>query len=108
MVGPHDFRTPYLATGRIHHPNVVEVYDVGEQGQCACLVMELLRGESLQARLERGPLRVHEAVALLLPAMHSVVAAHRVGVIHRDLKPANIFLSRLNEQLRIAVDRCAG
>jgi serine/threonine-protein kinase len=78
--------------GRIDHPNVVDVYDVGEDGDCGYLVMELLHGESLRARLERGPLQVAEAVDLLLPAMRGVAAVHQAGVIHRDLKPDNIFL----------------
>jgi serine/threonine protein kinase len=81
-----------LAAGRIDHPNVVDVYDVGEEGSCAYLVMELLHGEPLRARLERGRLESSEAIELLSPALSGVSAAHRAGVIHRDLKPDNIFL----------------
>jgi serine/threonine protein kinase len=81
-----------LAAGRIDHPNVVDVYDVGQEGVCAYLVMELLHGESLRGRLERGRLESSEAIDLLLPALRGVSAAHRAGVIHRDLKPDNIFL----------------
>jgi eukaryotic-like serine/threonine-protein kinase len=81
-----------LAAGRIDHPNVVDVYDVGEEGACAYLVMALLHGEALRARLDRGRLGSSEAIDLLLPALRGVSAAHRVGVIHRDLKPDNIFL----------------
>ena len=78
--------------GRIDHPNVVNVFDLGQEGECGYLVMELLHGEALRARLERGPLQVAEAVDMLLPAMRGVAAVHRAGVIHRDLKPDNIFL----------------
>ena len=81
-----------LAAGRIDHPNVVDVYDVGREGECAYLVMELLHGEALRARLDRGRLESSEAIDLLLPALRGVSAAHRAGVIHRDLKPDNIFL----------------
>lgn len=81
-----------LAAGRIDHPNVVDVYDVGQEGPCAYLVMELLHGEALRARLDRGRLGSGEAIDLLLPALRGVSAAHRAGVIHRDLKPDNIFL----------------
>jgi serine/threonine-protein kinase len=81
-----------LAAGRIDHPNVVDVYDVGEEGPCAYLVMALLHGEALRARLDRGRLGSSEAIDLLLPALRGVSAAHRAGVIHRDLKPDNIFL----------------
>jgi serine/threonine-protein kinase len=81
-----------LAAGRIDHPNVVDVYDVGQEGVSAYLVMELLHGEALRARLDRGRLGSSEAIDLLLPALRGVSAAHRAGVIHRDLKPDNIFL----------------
>jgi serine/threonine protein kinase len=81
-----------LAAGRIDHPNVVDVYDVGQEGVSAYLVMELLHGEALRARLDRGRLDSREAIDLLLPALRGVSAAHRAGVIHRDLKPDNIFL----------------
>jgi eukaryotic-like serine/threonine-protein kinase len=78
--------------GRIDHPNVVDVYDIGQQGEQAYLVMELLRGEALRERLLRGRLGIAEAVDLLLPAMHGVSAVHQAGVVHRDLKPDNIFM----------------
>jgi serine/threonine protein kinase len=81
-----------LAAGRIDHPNVVDVYDVGQDGVCAYLVMELLHGEALRARIDRGRLESSEAIDLLLPALKGVSAVHRAGVIHRDLKPDNIFL----------------
>jgi serine/threonine-protein kinase len=80
--------------GRIDHPNVVDVYDVGEEGDGGYLVMELLRGEALRARFARGPLQVTELTDLLLPAMRGVSAVHQAGVIHRDLKPDNIFLCK--------------
>jgi serine/threonine protein kinase len=80
------------ATARIDHPNVVDVYDVGTQDGSVYLVMELLYGESLAERLDRGSLEQTEAVALLMPALRAVAAAHAQGVIHRDLKPDNIFL----------------
>jgi eukaryotic-like serine/threonine-protein kinase len=77
---------------RVDHPNVVDVYDVGQEGPCWYLVMELLHGESLRFRLRRELLEIGTVVDLLLPAMRGVAAVHRAGIIHRDLKPDNIFL----------------
>jgi serine/threonine-protein kinase len=87
------FRREALAAGRINHPNVVTIFDVVEHQGSACMVMELLDGEMLSDRLVRtGPLPFVEAVAIMLPAMRGVAAAHAQGVIHRDIKPHNIFL----------------
>jgi serine/threonine-protein kinase len=87
------FRREALAAGRINHPNVVTIFDVVEHQGSACLVMELLSGETLADKMKRtGPMAFVEAVAIMLPAMRGVAAAHRHGVIHRDLKPDNIFL----------------
>jgi serine/threonine-protein kinase len=80
------------ATARINHPNVVDIYDVGQQGRSIYLVMELLHGETLRARMRHGPMLPAECIALLMPALRGVAAAHSHGVIHRDLKPDNIFL----------------
>jgi serine/threonine protein kinase len=80
------------AAARVSHRNVVDVYDVVSDGDAICLVMELLVGEPLSAWIERGGHALHELVALLLPAMQGVAAAHAAGVVHRDVKPENIFL----------------
>lgn len=78
----------------IDHPNVVDIYDVGEHQDGLFLVMEYLRGRSLaEVMAERGRLDPAELIALLVPAMRGVHAAHLAGVIHRDLKPDNIILS---------------
>jgi serine/threonine-protein kinase len=82
------------AAGRINHPNVVDVYDVGQHDDSFFLVMEFLQGEPLTAALDRRDLSIGEVIDLLLPAMRGVAAAHRGGVVHRDLKPDNIFLCR--------------
>ncbi len=80
---------------RIHHPNIVNVTDVGVIEGLPCLIMEYLEGEPLQALFKREKLiPVSRLVDLLLPVIAAVHAAHNQGVIHRDLKPANIFLAR--------------
>lgn len=81
------------AAGRIHHPNVVDIYDVVEHEGATYLVMELLHGEPLSAVLARERrLSVAETVAIGIELARGVEAAHRDGVIHRDLKPANLFV----------------
>jgi serine/threonine-protein kinase len=82
------------ATGRIDHPNVVDVYDVGEHDGAPFLVMELLQGETLTRGLERGALKIPDIIRMVVGAIDGVAAAHREGVIHRDIKPDNIFLCR--------------
>jgi serine/threonine protein kinase len=83
------------AAARVRHPHVVDVTDVGVEDGVPYLVMELLDGEDLAAKLRReGPLPVTEALDLLLPVMAAVDAMHAAGVVHRDLKPENLFLSR--------------
>jgi eukaryotic-like serine/threonine-protein kinase len=79
--------------GSVEHPNIVDIYDVGEHHGGLFLVMEYLPGRPLsELILERGRLDPHELIPLLVPAMRGVHAAHLAGVIHRDLKPENIIL----------------
>jgi serine/threonine-protein kinase len=78
--------------GRLDHPNIVNVFDAGFHSGSAFLVMELLRGESFESWLRRGPHPPGNCLGLLMPALRGVAAAHAAGVIHRDLKPDNIFL----------------
>jgi serine/threonine-protein kinase len=82
------------AAGRVHHPNVVDVYDVGREAGVPFLVMELMRGEPASAMIGDKALPPAFVVDLLMPAMRGIHAAHELGVIHRDLKPENIFVCR--------------
>lgn len=82
-------------SAKLHHPNVITVYDVGEEpGVGPFLAMEYVDGESLSSLLKRGPLAPAEAFELLLQAREALETAHRVGIIHRDLKPENFMVSR--------------
>jgi serine/threonine-protein kinase len=75
------------------HPGILDVKEVVAVGEDVLLVMDLLQGESLGARLGRvGRLEVGEAIAILLPLLDATIAAHARGVVHRDLKPENVFL----------------
>ena len=78
----------------IRHPNIVDVVDLGQDGETYFLVMELLEGETLGARLERVRRIEPEALASILRECASALnAAHQRGMVHRDLKPENIFLA---------------
>ncbi|MEM9193097.1 MAG: protein kinase [Myxococcota bacterium] len=80
------------ATVRIDHPNCIQVIDAGVQDNKPWLALELLEGETLATRLERGPLALGETIDILTQAAAGVAASHRQGVVHRDLKPSNLFL----------------
>ncbi|WP_242360282.1 protein kinase [Anaeromyxobacter sp. SG17] len=76
----------------LSHPNVVTLFDFGRAPAGPFLVLELLRGETLGARLARGPLPPREAMRVALEIARGVAHAHASGVVHRDLKPGNVFL----------------
>jgi serine/threonine protein kinase len=79
---------------RITHPNVCRVFDCDSDGDIQFLTMELLRGQTLEERLqERGALVGHELDALVRQLCAGLKAAHDAGVLHRDLKPANVLLT---------------
>ena len=85
-------REARVAAG-VNHPNVCQVYEVGEHDGALFVAMELLEGESLSARLARGPLPLPEAGAVALGCLAGLEALHREGIVHRDLKPSNVFLT---------------
>jgi len=89
----HRFMQEARAAARIRHPNVVDVYDVGEQDGCLFMVMELLEGETFGDFLERSGVPIAEAIRHLLAAMRGVAAAHAAGITHRDIKPENVFIA---------------
>jgi tetratricopeptide (TPR) repeat protein len=81
------------AVARLDHPAIVTVFDVGTCPAGPYLVMELLRGETLQRRLEKGALPADESLRVAEEMARALAHAHHRGVLHRDLKPANIFLT---------------
>ena len=89
------FQNEAASTGRIHHVNVVTIYESGQADDgTPYIAMEFLEGESLaQALTRRGPLPVAEVAEILQQAARGLNAAHKLGIIHRDLKPDNIFLT---------------
>jgi len=89
----------------VRAPNVVDVVDYGrDEGGDPYLVMELLGGESLEARLRREPpMALDDALDLLDQALVGLTAIHDAEIVHRDLKPANLFLARASESSPIVV-----
>lgn len=88
------FRTEARAIARLAHDNLVTLHDFGIAADGRFYyAMELLEGESLEARLRRGPLEWRHAVEFALQACAALEAAHGAGVIHRDITPANLFLT---------------
>jgi Tol biopolymer transport system component len=78
----------------LNHPNIVAIYDVGTHGEIPFLVTELLEGETLRERLNRGPLPVRKAIEVATQIAQALSAAHERGIVHRDLKPENIYLTK--------------
>jgi serine/threonine-protein kinase len=92
------------AGAALHHPNIVQVFDVGEHIGASFLAMELVSGKSLADRLATGPMLPREAAELVDCLARAVDHAHQQGVIHRDLKPANVLLQRTEDRGRRTED----
>jgi len=86
------FRREALMLAAVNHPNIATIHGVEDAGGTPFIVMELLQGETLQERLQRGPLPADEALELAAQIARALEVAHNAGIIHRDLKPANIML----------------
>lgn len=82
------------AASALDHPNVATIYEIGDWEQQLFIAMAFYEGETLRQRLERGPMKVPEAVAILVQLATGLAAAHHAGIVHRDLKPANVMLTR--------------
>ena len=83
----------------LNHPNICALYDVGSQDGIEYLVLEYVEGETLEKRLEKGPLPTDVLLRHGMEIADALEKAHRSGVIHRDLKPANIMLTKSGAKL---------
>src|SRR5262245_23753489 len=87
------FEREARAVSSLNHPHICTLHDVGETGETQFLVLEYLEGETLAARVARGPLPVDQALRYGIEVCDALDRAHRQGLTHRDLKPANVMLT---------------
>ena len=88
------FEREARAIAALSHPNVCAVHDVGAEGGLHFIVMEYLDGETLAARLARGPVPLDELLVRGIEIVSGLEHAHAAGIVHRDVKPANIVLTK--------------
>jgi serine/threonine protein kinase len=89
----HRLRLEARAISALNHPHVCALYDIGEEDGIAYLVMEYVEGESLAAKLARGPLPLDAVLSYGAQIAGALAAAHAQAIVHRDLKPANIMIT---------------
>src|SRR5688572_32690434 len=77
------------AAASVNHPNICQIYEIGEDAGRLFIAMELLEGESLAERLRSGAMRIAEATPVAVAMLSALSAVHGRGLIHRDLKPSN-------------------
>ncbi len=86
------FQQEARAVVRLNHPNILTIYEIGEDHSIHYIASELIEGETLRQRLARGHLQVSEAVDVAIQVASALAAAHQAGIVHRDIKPENIML----------------
>jgi eukaryotic-like serine/threonine-protein kinase len=94
------FEREAMSVAKLSHPNILSIFEFGRDGGRTFVVMELLDGETLRARLKRGALPARRAVAYALQIARGLAAAHARGIVHRDLKPENVMITR-DDQIKI-------
>src|SRR5216117_3332647 len=93
------FEREARAVSSLNHPHICTLYDIGHQDGVDYLVMEHIEGETLAARLERGPLPTPEVLRYAAEIADALDKAHRQGMVHRDLKPGNVMLTKSGAKL---------
>jgi serine/threonine protein kinase len=86
----HRFKREAELLATLNHPRIAQIYGFEEAGETACLILELVEGETLADEIKRGPVELGRALQIALQITEALEAAHEREIIHRDLKPANI------------------
>lgn len=81
------------AAAALNHPNILSIFDIGEEARAPYVVSELLEGETLRDRLRSGAMPIRKATDYAVQVMRGLAAAHEKGIVHRDLKPENLFIT---------------
>ncbi len=93
------FEREARAVSALNHPHICVLHDIGQEGSTYYFVMELIEGETLAARLEKGALPPDEFLPIAIQIADALAVAHRAGIVHRDLKPGNVILTRSGAKL---------
>jgi serine/threonine protein kinase len=94
------FEREALALAQLSHPNILAIHDFGRYEGVTLAATELLSGENLRARIERGPIPTRRVLEIAAAIAEGLAAAHSKGIVHRDLKPENVFLTS-DDQVKI-------
>jgi serine/threonine protein kinase len=88
------FKQEARVVATLSHPNILALYDFGEEQGLFYAVTELLAGETLQRQLDGGAMPVRKALECAMQVAAGLAAAHEKGIVHRDLKPGNVMLTK--------------
>ena len=97
------FEREAKAAAALHHPNVCTVYEIAEAGGRTFIAMAFIEGDSLETRIEAGPLKLKDALDIATQTAQGLQAAHEKGVVHRDIKPANLMITGAGSQQLVTI-----
>src|SRR5262249_57863449 len=86
------FRQEARAASALNHPNIITIYDIGEEAGFHYIAMEFVEGDTIRKRLANRGFTINEAMDAAIQAAGALEAAHHAGIVHRDIKPENIML----------------
>jgi serine/threonine protein kinase len=88
------FQRESRAVSALNHPNIITIYEIGEDQDIHFIASEFIEGETLRKKIHRGKLSVKEAIDITVQTANALSAAHAAGIVHRDIKPENIMIRR--------------